>query len=85
MPPLHPTPRDCALAFLYSRIDYERALAVDYGAQTFKLDRMRALLERLGNPQERLAIDEVAHSGVFRRQAGLGEVVTQVLNEQARD
>ena len=49
-----------ALAFLYGRIDYERALAMPYGSRELKLDRMRELLRRLGNPQDRLAIVHVA-------------------------
>ena len=48
-----------ALSFLYGRIDYERA-AMPYGSRALKLDRMRELLERLGNPQERLPIVHVA-------------------------
>ena len=49
-----------ALAFLYGRIDYERAVAMPYGSRALKLARMRELLERLGNPQERLPIVHVA-------------------------
>jgi dihydrofolate synthase/folylpolyglutamate synthase len=49
-----------ALAFLYRRIDYERALAMPYSGRELKLDRMRELLRRLGDPQERLAIVHVA-------------------------
>jgi dihydrofolate synthase / folylpolyglutamate synthase len=49
-----------ALAFLYGRIDYERAVAMPYGARELKLDRMRNLLDRLGNPQGQLPIVHVA-------------------------
>ncbi len=49
-----------ALAFLTSRIDYERALSVPYGQRDFRLDRMRDLLARLGNPQDALRIVHVA-------------------------
>ncbi|HZZ72144.1 MAG TPA: folylpolyglutamate synthase/dihydrofolate synthase family protein [Pirellulales bacterium] len=49
-----------ALAFLLSRIDFERALSVPYHDQGFKLERMRKLLERLGNPQDRLKIVHIA-------------------------
>jgi dihydrofolate synthase / folylpolyglutamate synthase len=49
-----------ALSFLYGRIDYERALAMPYGSRELKLDRMRELLKRLGNPQDCLAIVHVA-------------------------
>lgn len=54
------TRREAALEFLYQRIDYERSLAVPYGTQGFKLERMRELLERLGNPQEGMPIVHVA-------------------------
>lgn len=46
--------------FLRSRIDYERTLSVPYGQRDFRLDRMRELLARLGNPQDALRIVHVA-------------------------
>jgi dihydrofolate synthase/folylpolyglutamate synthase len=49
-----------ALSFLYGRIDYERALAMPYGSGELRLDRMRELLARVGNPQDRLPIVHVA-------------------------
>ncbi len=49
-----------ALAFLFGRIDYERALTAPYGARDFKLDRMHELMHRLGNPQQTLPIVHVA-------------------------
>lgn len=52
------TAHEEALAFLYGRIDYERT-TVPYGVRDFKLDRMRELLERLGNPQAGLPIVHV--------------------------
>ncbi len=52
--------REAALRFLYERIDYERALAVPYSTRDFKLDRMRELLARLGNPQHAVPIIHVA-------------------------
>ena len=55
-----PHRREAALRFLYDRIDYERALSVPYRGREFKLDRMRQLLARLGNPQEGLPIVHVA-------------------------
>jgi len=51
---------DAALAFLYRRIDYERTASAGYGTREFKLDRMRQLLARMGNPQEQLTIVHVA-------------------------
>ena len=49
-----------ALEFLTSRIDYERTLNVPYTQRDFRLDRMRRLLDRLGNPQAGLKIVHVA-------------------------
>ncbi len=40
-----------ALAYLNSFVNYERQRTAPYSAETLNLDRMRALLERLGNPQ----------------------------------
>ncbi len=52
--------RENALAFLFGRIDYERARNVPYRKSGFKLQRMRELLDRLGNPQAGLPIVHVA-------------------------
>ena len=49
-----------ALAFLLGRIDYEREQAVPYRASHYKLDRMRALLERLGSSLTGLKIVHLA-------------------------
>ena len=51
---------EAALDFLTTRIDYERMSSVPYGQRDFRLDRMRLLLERLGNPQDSLPIVHVA-------------------------
>jgi dihydrofolate synthase/folylpolyglutamate synthase len=42
--------RDSALAYLQGRINYERTPHIPYRESEFKLDRMRRLLEKLGNP-----------------------------------
>jgi len=49
-----------ALEFLGSRIDFERTCPVPYDQRDFRLDRMRDLLARLGNPQDALRIVHVA-------------------------
>jgi dihydrofolate synthase/folylpolyglutamate synthase len=54
------SPRDAALEFLLQRIDYERALSIPYRRRQFRLDRMRALMERLGDPHRQLSIVHVA-------------------------
>ncbi len=48
------------LRFLVERIDYERAQSMPRSEEAFKLDRMRELLDRLGNPQYRLRIVHIA-------------------------
>jgi dihydrofolate synthase/folylpolyglutamate synthase len=70
MPPTSPIPttavpaslrnRDEAIAFLLGRINYERTPLVPYGQRHLKLDRMRQLLTRLGNPDAGLPIVHVA-------------------------
>ncbi len=55
-----PWTHDSALDFLIRRIDYERSLTVPYGEEAFRLDRMRDLLRRLGDPQRRLSLIHVA-------------------------
>lgn len=50
---------DDALAFWYGRINYE---ITQPGPDDLRLDRMRELLRRLGNPQDRLRIVHVAGS-----------------------
>jgi dihydrofolate synthase/folylpolyglutamate synthase len=42
------------------RINYERVAVVPYGARVLKLDRMRTLLNRLGNPDAGVPIVHVA-------------------------
>jgi dihydrofolate synthase/folylpolyglutamate synthase len=49
-----------AIDFLMSRINYERVAVVPYGERTLKLDRMRTLLHRLGNPDAGKPIVHVA-------------------------
>lgn len=52
--------RDAALRFLYGRVDYERVQSFPYDSEELKLDRMRQLLHRLGNPQQDLQVVHVA-------------------------
>ncbi len=49
-----------ALRFLTSLADFERMRIVRYTNQNFDLDRMRALLKRLGNPHEQFRSVHVA-------------------------
>ena len=52
--------REAALQFLAQRINYERAQLIPCSEEAFKLDRMRELLRRLGDPQRDLPIVHVA-------------------------
>jgi dihydrofolate synthase/folylpolyglutamate synthase len=49
-----------ALEFLFGRINYEKVVVLPYGERTLKLDRMRSLLNRLGNPDAGMPIVHVA-------------------------
>lgn len=49
-----------ALRWLYDHTDYERMRIVRYNSATFNLDRMRELLEKLGNPQDQIKCVHVA-------------------------
>jgi len=49
-----------AVRFLQDRTDFERMRIVRYDEQTFKLDRMRALLKALGNPHEEIRTIHIA-------------------------
>lgn len=54
------TPHERASEFLLGRINYERVAEPPYGERHMKLDRMRELLVRLGNPDAGLPIVHVA-------------------------
>jgi dihydrofolate synthase / folylpolyglutamate synthase len=54
------TRREAALRFLVGRIDYERTQSMPCSEEFLKLDRMRELLRRLGNPQDAMPIIHVA-------------------------
>ena len=56
----HPADRNAALDFLYSRINYERLAHVPYNLEAFKLDRMRQLLARVGDPHLALKAVHIA-------------------------
>jgi len=49
-----------AMQFLDQRVDFERFQVMPSPQLEFKLDRVRALLDRLGNPQQKLPIIHVA-------------------------
>ncbi len=49
-----------AKAWLYEHIDHERQRVVSYNDKTFSLNRMRKLLDALGNPHEQIKAVHVA-------------------------
>ncbi len=49
-----------AVAYLLEQTDYERMRVVQYDEDTFKLDRMRSILDVLGNPQDQVPMVHVA-------------------------
>jgi dihydrofolate synthase/folylpolyglutamate synthase len=52
--------RQAALDFLNRRIDYERMVSIAHYTRQFKLENMRELLRRLGNPDRGLHVVHVA-------------------------
>jgi len=66
------TKRDWAVNYLLGRINYERTAVVPYDQRHMKLDRMRQLLTRLGNPDAGMPIVHVAGT------KGKGSVATMV-------
>ena len=51
---------EASLEFLLGRINYERTHVIPYGQRQLKLDRMRQLLTRLGNPDAGMPIVHIA-------------------------
>lgn len=51
---------EAALEYLYRRINYERSPPPPYRVQNFKLERMRDLMRRLGDPHAGLPIIHIA-------------------------
>jgi len=51
---------DSALKYVFSQTDYEQMLRVRYNRDTFSLDRMHALLKKLGNPHLKIRTVHVA-------------------------
>src|SRR5690554_3300228 len=49
-----------ALRWLHEHTDFERMRIVRYNERTFNLDRMRQLLDLIGNPHEQLRCVQIA-------------------------
>lgn len=49
-----------AIRYLYDRVDFERMRVIRYDEDMFKLDRMRTLMRKLGDPQEQVRMVHVA-------------------------
>ncbi len=67
--------RDEAIAWLYGRIDFEK-MSPSLTASDFKLDRMRNLLEHLGNPQDKVPVVHIAGT---KGKGSTAAVVTSIL------
>jgi len=67
--------RDEAIAWLYGRIDFEK-MSPSLTASDFKLDRMRNLLEHLGNPQNKVPVVHIAGT---KGKGSTAAVVTSIL------
>ena len=65
-----------ALDFLWSRINYERTSAVPYTGHSFKLTRMRRLLDLLGNPQD---AQQIVHIGGTKGKGSTAAMISAVL------
>ena len=72
------TDRQSALDFLYLRVNYERLAHVPYSTGTFKLERMRQLLARVGNPH--LALQAVHVAGT-KGKGSTAAMIAAVLQE----
>ena len=66
---------DEAIAFLYSRIDYER-ISASLSASDFKLERMRTLLAHLGDPHE---VTPVVHIAGTKGKGSTGAMISAAL------
>jgi len=51
---------ESALRYLFAQTDYEQMLRVRYNRDTFSLDRMRLLLQKLGNPHTKFRAVHIA-------------------------
>ena len=76
--PTRLTTYDAVVQFLYQRVDYERGQAALYSSDAAKLDRMRELAARVGNPHDRFSIVHVAGTkGKGSTSAMIAAILTQ--------
>lgn len=75
--PLQIDSREQAIAWLYGRVDYER-MSPSLKASDFKLDRMRNLLDRLDNPQDRVPVVHIAGT---KGKGSTAAIISAILRE----
>ncbi|MBX3432145.1 MAG: bifunctional folylpolyglutamate synthase/dihydrofolate synthase [Pirellulales bacterium] len=74
--------RERAIDFLLSRINYEKSPALPFDHRRLKLDRMRSLLARVGNPDRGLPIVHVAGT---KGKGSTSAFVARILREAGYD
>ncbi|MCG8584888.1 MAG: bifunctional folylpolyglutamate synthase/dihydrofolate synthase [Pirellulales bacterium] len=81
--PIADGPREyhASLEFLQGRINYERTDSVPYSGRSFKLDRMRYLLEQLGDPQSG---QQIVHIGGTKGKGSTAAMVSSILTASGR-
>ncbi len=67
-----------AIDWLFGRINYEQSTPIPYSEHGMKLDRMRELLRRLGNPQDQLAIVHIAGT---KGKGSTGTMIASIMQE----
>src|SRR5262245_59204350 len=66
-----------AIEFLFGRVNFERLSGLQFSADDFKLDRMRELLRRLGDPQESIPAVHIAGT---KRKGSTAALTAQTLS-----
>ncbi len=65
-----------AIDWLFGRINYEQSDPIPYSDRGMKLDRMRELMERLGNPQDKL---QIVHIAGTKGKGSTGRMIAEIM------